>query len=51
MSRKITITNGGKEVPTNEFVEEVTTNVILAILQSLRDVDVSKETVIRIDED
>lgn len=51
MSRKITITNDGKDVPINEFVEEVTTNVVLAILRSLRDVDVSKKTVIRIEEE
>jgi hypothetical protein len=51
MSRKITITNGGKDIPTNEFVGEVATNVVVALLQSLRDVDVSKETVIRIEEE
>lgn len=46
--RDIVISIGGKELPVNPFVQEVTESVILAVLGTLKKVNLDDEIVITI---
>jgi|LDZU01.1.fsa_nt_gi hypothetical protein len=45
---KITIKVNGKEISLSDFPGEIITNVLLAMLNSLKDVDTIKEAVIEL---
>lgn len=46
--RKVTVVNGGKDVPLNPFVKETFENVVLGLMKPLKDVDLEQEIIIRI---
>ncbi len=48
MEREITITVDGKEIPLNEFVEEMAEGLIRALITPLKDADENGEIIIRV---
>ncbi len=48
MDREVEILAGGKPVPLNRFVTDVVRNIVLGLVQSLRDVDVAEEIVVKV---
>jgi hypothetical protein len=48
MEREITITVDGKEIPLNEFVEEMTEGLLRALVAPLKEADENGEIIIRV---
>jgi hypothetical protein len=48
MKRQVELHIGGKRIPLNLFAREIITNVILAMVRSLKDVDPELEITLRI---
>ncbi len=48
MEREVELLVGGKRVDLNRFASEVVRNVVLGLMQSLRDVDPAEEVVLKL---